>query len=285
MVSIKISNEGIPPILAAALRSVGASALLWAYARMRREQVWFDRAELKHAVAIGILFGTEFLFLYWGAAFTDASRAVIFLYTTPMWIAVGAHFSLENDRLTRIKVLGLSSAFVGLIAVFGTRSPTLGPLHWVGDLMEVFAALLWAITTIYVKKVVRDHPVTHVQTLFAQLFFAIPVLAAGSWVFESTHAVSVTPLFAAALAYQTVVVAFFSYTLWFWMICHYQVSKLAAFTFLTPLFGVILSSAVLGEFLTLGLVGGLSLVAVGIYLVNRSVVEPSECVTDTGQRA
>jgi drug/metabolite transporter (DMT)-like permease len=282
MVSIKISNQGIPPILAATLRSVGASALLWAYARMNGEGVWFDRADLKHALAIGVLFGTEFLFLYWGAAFTDASRAVIFLYTTPMWIAVGAHFALLNDRLTRIKVLGLFSALSGLIVVFGARSPTLGQLYWVGDLMEVVAALLWAVTTIYVKRVVRDRPVTHFQTLFAQLFFAIPVLALGSWIFERSQPIQVEPLQAAALAYQTVVVAFFSYTLWFWMICHYQVSRLAAFTFLAPLFGVILSGGILGELLTFGLLVGLVLVGLGIYLVNRPVVEPAECQADTG---
>ncbi len=74
----------------------------------------------------------------------------------------------------------------------------------------------------------------------------------------------------AALFYQTVIVATVSYVLWFWMIYHYQVSRLAAFTFLAPLFGVLLmSNAILGETLTPLLLAGLALVAIGIYLVNR----------------
>jgi drug/metabolite transporter (DMT)-like permease len=269
MVSIKVSNQGIPPILAATLRSIVASALLWAYARLNGERVLLERADFPHGLAIGTLFGLEFLFLYWGPAFTDASRAIIFLYTTPLWVAVAAHFTLLNDRLTRTKVLGLFFAFLGLLTVFGSRPATLGHLYWVGDFMEVAAALLWAGTTIYVKKVVRNPSVTHFQTLFAQLFFAIPVLAAGSWAFERTQEITLTPVLVAALGYQTLVVAFFSYILWFWMIGRYPVSRLTAFTFLAPLFGVILSGALLNETLTTGLLAGLVLVAAGIYLVNR----------------
>jgi drug/metabolite transporter (DMT)-like permease len=47
------------------------------------------------------------------------------------------------------------------------------------------------------------------------------------------------------------------------------VSRLAAFTFPTPLFGVLLSGLILGEAITFLLGIGLALVAVGIYLVNR----------------
>ncbi len=46
MVSIKFSNSGIPPILAATLRSILASALLWAYAWLKGERVFFERADL-----------------------------------------------------------------------------------------------------------------------------------------------------------------------------------------------------------------------------------------------
>jgi drug/metabolite transporter (DMT)-like permease len=65
------------------------------------------------------------------------------------------------------------------------------------------------------------------------------------------------------------VVASFSYLLWFWMIHHFPVSRLAAFTFLTPMFGVILGGLVLREPIPLLLWVGLVLVGAGIYLVNR----------------
>jgi len=269
MVSIKISNQGVPPIIAAATRSVVASFLLWIYARYSSERVFLGREDLKHGIVIGVLFGLEFLLLYWGPNFTDVSRAVIFLYSHPFWVAVGAHFLLTNDRLTLVKTVGLCLAFAGLVLVFGSRSPTLGPYFWVGDLLELTAGLLWAATTIYVKKFIWNRPITHFQTLFAQLFFSIPVLVIGALIFEWGHPLDLKPLVVTMLFYQCVIVAFMSYLLWFWLIHRYPVSKLAAFTFPTPLFGVLLSGLLLGEAITFLLAIGLVLVAAGIYLVNR----------------
>ena len=184
MVSIRFSNEGISPILAATIRSVVASFLLWVYAKYSSEKVFLQRGDLKHGIVIGVLFGVEFLLLYWGPSFTDVSRAVIFLYSHPFWVALGAHFLLTDDRLTVSKTAGLCLAFAGLVLVFGSRSPTLGPYFWVGDLLELTAGLLWAATTIYVKKFIWNRPISHFQTLFAQLFFSIPILAAGTLIFE-----------------------------------------------------------------------------------------------------
>jgi drug/metabolite transporter (DMT)-like permease len=269
MVSIKISNQGIPPILAAAARSLLASVALWAYARAKGEDVFLRGPDVKHGIVIGILFGLDFLFLYWGPAYTTASRAIIFLYTHPLWVAIGAHILIPGDSLTKTKGLGLGLAFVGLVLVFGAKSDTLGPQHWIGDLMEVLAAMFWAATTVYLKKFIWRRPISHFQTLFAQLAFSIPVLAVAAFLFERGLPISPTPLVIAAFGYQVFIVATFSYLLWFWMIHRYPVSRLAAFTFLAPLFGVIASGVILGETLTVSLWIGLALVAAGIYLVNR----------------
>lgn len=269
LVSIKISNQGLPPLLAAVSRSGIASLLVWAYAKSKQEGVFFQRSDFRHAAALGLLFGIEFVFLYWGLAFTHASRGIIFFYTQPFWTAIGAHFLLTDDRLNRVKVAGLVLAFLGLVSVFWSRSAELGPLYWLGDLMQVGGGFCWAATTIYVKRMVAGRDYTHYQTLFAQLFFSIPVLAVAWVLFQRADAVNLTAPVVGAFFYQAVIVAFFSYMAWFWMIHRYSVSRLAAFTFLTPLFGVILSGLILGEPTPLLLWIGLLLVAAGIYLVNR----------------
>jgi drug/metabolite transporter (DMT)-like permease len=73
----------------------------------------------------------------------------------------------------------------------------------------------------------------------------------------------------AALAYQIVVVAFASYLIWFWLLQRYPASGLAAFSFWTPIFGVIGGWLVLGDPLTGRLAVAAVLIALGIYLVNR----------------
>uniref|UniRef100_A0A7C4EWI0 DMT family transporter n=1 Tax=Desulfomonile tiedjei TaxID=2358 RepID=A0A7C4EWI0_9BACT len=269
MVSIKLSLYGLPPILSAAARSLAASLILGAYLYATKRPAFMDAENVIHGVAVGALFGTEFLFLYWGTSFTDVSRAVVFLYTQPLWVAVGAHYLLPNDRLSRVKVVGLAAAFTGLVLVFQSRSGGLQRWYWVGDLMETAAGFLWAATSLYIKKYMLDKNISHYQTLFSQLFYSIPILGVGVLLFEPGARIVLDRLTIGTLVYQTVIVAFLSYLLWFWMVHRYQISILSAFTFLTPLFGVLLSGLILGEPLPLMLWLGLILVASGIYLVNK----------------
>jgi drug/metabolite transporter (DMT)-like permease len=268
-VSIRFSNQGVPPLLSAAVRSLVAGILLWAYARMKGRGVAFPPGQTRHALVVGLLFGLEFLFVYWGLAFTPASRSAIFLYTHPFWVALGAHFFLKGDRLTPAKFLGLVLAFGGVAAVFQARSPELPRLYWVGDLMELSAAMFWAATTLYIKRITEKISLDHFQTLFAQLIYSFPVLALGSVLFELPADLDLSLVVLAALFFQSVVVAFASYLVWFWLIHRHTVSRLAAFTFMAPLFAVILGGLVLDEPVTLLVWVALACVAGGVYVVNR----------------
>lgn len=270
LVTIKVSNQGVSPIFAALIRSIGASFLLWLYAVALKEPVFLPRRFFKHGVAIGLLFGLQFFFLYWGLKFTDASRAVIFIYTQPLWTLLLAHQFLHDERLGFSKGAGVIMALVGLCLVFGSRSTTLGPYFWIGDLMEISVGFLWASTTVYVKRFIWNTPITHYQTLFSQLFFSIPLLALATLYFEWGLPVSLTTPVLAALFYQSAIVAFASYLAWFWLLHRYQAGRISAFTFLTPIFGVILSGIFLQEQLTTFLWIGLVMVTGGIYLVNRT---------------
>ncbi|MDZ7665785.1 MAG: DMT family transporter [Desulfotignum sp.] len=269
-VSIKFSNQGIPPLLAATLRSVAAGFLVLLWAKFKGHGVLFPRGARRHGVMIGLLFGLDFLFLYWSVSFTTASRATIFLYSHPFWVALGAHFIVDQDRLHPAKAAGLILAFAGLWMVFRIQSPLLPENNWIGDVMGLAAAVFWAATTLYIKRISQTVTLNHYQTLFSQLVFAIPVLLAGSLLFEHDYTLVLSGPVLWAMAYQIVVVAFFSYTLWFWMIHNFAVSGLTAFTFLAPVFGVFFGAVILSEPVGMRVWFGLTLVCCGIYLVNRS---------------
>ncbi len=268
-VSVKFSNLGLPPLLTAVLRSVIAGALVWGYARLKGRKVGFPPGYRGHAWLIGCLFGLEFILFYWGLALTTASRAVIFFNTLPFWVALGAHFLLRDDRLNITKVIGLVLAFSGVVIVLRDHSDELPAGYWVGDLMELGGAFFWASVTLMIKRVSQKVELHYFQTLYAQLVYAIPVLALGVILFELPLELDLGFAPLAALFYQSVVVAFASYLVWFWMIHRYMVSRMAAFTFMSPLFGVILGGAVLDEPVTSMIWLGLLCVSAGVYLVNR----------------
>jgi len=72
-----------------------------------------------------------------------------------------------------------------------------------------------------------------------------------------------------ALAYQTLWIVPVTFVVWFALIQRYSASRLSAFTFLTPIFGVAAGHLVLGEPLTLAFAAAVALVAAGLVLVNR----------------
>ena len=86
---------------------------------------------------------------------------------------------------------------------------------------------------------------------------------------DSSEFVTASALTWASLFFQIVVVTFASYLLWFWLIRHYPATRLASFTLLTPVFGLLLGALLLGEPITARLVVALLAVALGIVVVNR----------------
>jgi drug/metabolite transporter (DMT)-like permease len=133
--------------------------------------------------------------------------------------------------------------------------------------LSLTAGFLWAATSLYLKRVVRTS-MTPSQMLFYQLGFSAVQLSVMSLFLETRHIVNVTPLVLASLAYQGIVVAFASYLVWFWLIQVYPVSSISAFTFFTPIFGILLGGLLLREPLTIRLLIGGGLVTGGMLLVN-----------------
>ena len=267
-VAIKVANRGISPLFQSGIRSVGATAFIWIWMAVRRETMLERDGTLWWGIAAGLLFSAEFILIYWGLDYTHASRAVIFLYMSPFVVALGAQLFIPGEHLRRIQVVGLCCAFVGIVVAFreSLSYPTYGML--MGDAMLAVAAVLWGATTVLIKA----SPLSGIKpgkTLLYQLAVSAVVLPLGSLVKNEPGIVLMTPLIAGSLVYQTVWVAFITYLAWFWLIRHYPPSRLASFTFLTPLFGVIAGGVLLNEPITGSLILALVLVGMGIFLVNR----------------
>jgi len=265
--AIKYSNQGISPVFASTLRSTIASICGIIYCIKKRERLFHTDIMLFHGCMVGLLFGLEFACIYFGMLYTDAARSVLFVYLSPFVVAVGAHFFLKGDRLTFLKTLGLLLAFTGIVVVFAERPQKAKTTMFIGDILEIMAAFLWAATTLYIKRFMAEkvHPI---HTFLYQLFFSIPILLIVSLILEPKWVSRIDPYIAASLFYQSVIVAFISYFIWFRLIHEYSVSRVSAFTFFTPIFGVIFGLLFINEEFTVSLMVGLPLVSIGIFLVN-----------------
>jgi drug/metabolite transporter (DMT)-like permease len=267
-VATKLAMPDIPPLIQAAIRSAGGTVMVIAWALWRREPLLQRDGTLVPGLVTGVLFGLEFLCIFRGLVWTTAVRAVLFIYLTPFFVVIGARWFLPGDRFDVSQWLGLLLSFAGMVIAFGLPTPSADPSQIIGDIMMVIAAILWASTTL-VMKGSRLQQAPFAKTLLYQLVISIPILVAGALAFGERLAPHVSALAIGSVIYQTIWVAGVTFLAWFSLVQRYSASRLSAFTFLTPLFGVVGGHLVLGEPLSIGFGIAVLFVAGGLVLVNR----------------
>lgn len=270
-IAVKFTLPDISPVMQAGLRSVGAALLLMIWMKYKGETIFKrDGAEFWGLLA-GLLFAAEFLVLYIALEYTGAARATIFLYTSPFVVALGAQLFIPGEKLRLIHVAGLVAAFSGILLAFSdgqlSEQGSIGDTM-TGDLLALLAAILWGATTVVIKASPQKQS-TPARILLYQLGFSAIMLPLASVVMGEDGVRQLTLASSLGMLFQIVVVAFIAYLTWFWLIRHYQASKIATFSFMTPMFGVFSAWLILGEPISASFIMALGLVAFGIYLVNR----------------
>jgi drug/metabolite transporter (DMT)-like permease len=268
LVMVKIANTGISPVMNAGLRSLLAGIVLVAWAKWRgiallgRDGTWLA------GLLCAVFFALEFITLYLGLALTTVSRGTIFLHCAPFVAALGEHFLVPGHRLSGVRALGLAAAFVGMVIALGEGLGTAGGGALMGDLLCLAGGVFWGLTTVVIKTTPLARAPAE-KTLLLQLGFSVPMLLAWSVLSGEAGVTNLSAPVVGALLYTVLLVVVVGYTTWFWLMRTYSVASLHAFTFLTPILGVISGHVLLGERLGMAAFAGLALVALGIYLVNR----------------
>jgi len=266
-VAIKLTAADVSLVMQSGIRSIIATALLLLWVFVKKMSLWGRDGTFWPGVMAGLLFGGEFVFIYAGLGHTAASRMVVFIYLAPVFTALGLHGTVPGERLVPGQWAGVLVAFAGVALAFADGFAASGGSTWLGDLCGVIAAALWAATTVLIRAT-RLARITATKTLFYQLAVSALMLPLASLAMGEPGVVALTPLAIASLAYQGAIVAFASYLAWFWLLTRYLAARLAVFSFLTPLFGVLAGVAVLGEPLTPSFALAALLVGGGIVLVN-----------------
>jgi drug/metabolite transporter (DMT)-like permease len=265
--AIKLALHDIPPLIQCAIRSTLATFIVLGLMRLRGLPIAARDGTLVAGVVAGALFGFEFLLIYRGLLYTTASRAVLFIYLAPFFVVLGARWLFPGDRFGLMQWTGLLLAFTGMVVAFGVPAPPSNPNQLLGDVMMAVAASAWAATTLVIKSssLARVSPE---KTLLYQLVVCVPIVTIGAVVFGERIVAMPSAVAWGSIAYQTIVVGT-TFSIWFALIVKFSASRLSAFTFLTPLFGVAAGHLVLGEPLTPAFALAVLLVAGGLILVNR----------------
>jgi len=268
-IAIKLVASDIAPIMQIGLRSTFAALVLAVVVWRAEGRRAFRDGTALPGLVVGLLFAGEFLFVAQGLLYTTASHMSVFLYTAPIFAALGLHWLLPEERMQPLQWLGVAIAFGGIAVAFLGKPAQAGAANMLlGDAMGLAAGLLWGATTVAIRKTSLSEAAPS-KTLFYQMGVAAAVLLAYAAA-TGQDAIRYTQAAVLSVAFQSVVVALSSYLAWFWLLRRYLASRLSILSFMTPLFGVSFGVLILDEPLDPGFVIGAALVLAGITLVSGS---------------
>lgn len=263
-ISLKAVADAASPMMMVALRSGIAVLLLAALMHWRGQRL--VRENWAPGAVAGALFALEYLLVGLALQLTQASHVVVFLYSAPLFAALGLHRLLPAERLRPRQWTGIALALGGIAVAFLGGGSGAGASLW-GDLLALLAALCWGATTLVIRCTrLAGAPAT--ETLQYQLLGAfVLLLPAAALTGQTQFDVASTRVWA-HLGFQALVVSFASFLAWCWLLRHYLASRLGALSFLTPLFGVLLGAWLLGERLEPAFIAGSAAVLAGIVTVS-----------------
>lgn len=266
-VMVKLALAEVPPLMQATVRSIGGFVVILVASWFRGIPLFRRDGTLKAGLLMGTVFAAEFVLIFFGLLYTTASRAVIFLYTAPLFVSFGA-VNLLGERLRPVQWGGLGLAFLGIVVAIGVPQANVDRTVLFGDLLLLLGALGWGGTTLIFKASNLSKAPAE-KTLIYQTGVSAPLLALGSVALGETMAKMPGPVALGSLVYQTVWVVGITFLLWYVLMKRYPASKLTAFTFITPLFGVAAGHLILNEPITAAFAVAVALVIAGLFLVNK----------------
>ena len=269
---IKIGVSTMPPIWFACVRYAIAAGCGFAFVALRGRLRWPAAADWRFVVVSGILqMGAYAALTAVALTRVPPGRASVLAYSTPLWVVPLSAWWLRE----RVTWRGLAGVAIGLAGVLIVASPVLprgsGPEPGMSFWRQVTpytlllgAASAWAVAIVYV----RAHRFQTSTLALApwQMLVAALLLWPFAAAFEGARP-PFAPAAAAALCYVSPIATAFAY----WAVVEAGRSVRATTISMTllavPALGVVLSSIVLHEVISLSLLSGLFLIIAGIRLV------------------
>ena len=257
------------PVLQLAIRFGGASIFLGLLVLAREGRGAFADGTLRSGLLLGLMFSLEFIFAGQALVHTTAAHSVVFLYTAPIFTALGLQF-LPEERLNPLQWSGIAVAFLGVVVAFlGFGGRPVAELL-TGDLLALLGGVSWGLSNVVLRRG-RVNRAAAAKTVLYQVGTAALVLAVFAALTGQTQ-IELTSMTILSLLFQTVVIAIASYLVWFWLLRHYLTSRLMLLSLLTPLFGVLFGAALLGDRIDLRFALGAMLVLAGVLIVNFQLI-------------
>lgn len=267
---VKASLNQFDPMSFNAIRFLMATAFMVFISIRRGEKLMVHKGDWLIIIGLGFLGNLLYqsLFIY-GINFTFAANAAVMLGTIPVWIAIFGHFFFE-ERLTKIKLVGIICAFAGVILIMegSEKGITLASETIVGDLIILASAFVFGIYTLLSKKMLTRYTPIQFTTLMMLSGGTAIVLAGLPWLLTMDFS-KVTIAGWGGVSFSGFLSIALAYVIWNYGVRQVGAVRTATYQNLVPVLGLIFGVLLLNETLyALQYVGAATVIA-GIILARR----------------
>ena len=261
----KVAVDELPPLTLALGRVAIAAAILAVPAGVAG-LVALARAWPAFAV-LGLLNNViPFTLIFWGQTHIPSGLASIFNATTPIFTALIAHVATRDEKLDASKLIGVTTGFVGVVAMLGPE--VLGDIGvglW-AQLACLVAAVSYAVAGIWGRRLAHLPAVT---VAAGQLIAASVVLAPLAMLVDRPWRLAMpSPAALAALVALAVLSTALAYVIYFRILARAGATNLLLVTFLIPVSAILLGTVVLGERLAPYHFVGMAIIALGLAAID-----------------
>ena len=272
-VATRYSVDVMPPITVSGLRFLLAALVMIVWRRLEGQPFRLRAGQIRPVIIAGTLLYLQISLFTIGTQHTSTSHTSLYINTFVFWVVGLDHFLLKTERLSAGKLAGLLIAGGAvLLLLWHTGQAAMPDQHdephlW-ADGVLLISALLLGVKFIYTKHALRIIGPT--ELIFWHDVVAVLLFAVTAWLVEDVPWKDVTPAAWLGLLYQGLLVGGVCFALQAHLLKRHSASRIAMFSFLTPLFGMLLGWLMRGDRLSPWLLIAGAAVAGGIYLVNRA---------------
>jgi drug/metabolite transporter (DMT)-like permease len=247
-IAIKISLEGLPPLLGASLRFSIAITILFFFIRIKgiNIRVGFKNFCLIFLSSI-LMYTLDYGLIYWGEQYLSAGVTAIFFATFPIFTGLWATFYFPDERFRWNKFLGLLLGFLGIIFVFYDQLilAKFDKMVVLASGAIILAAAGGALSVVIVKKyLIKLNPIT---LTFNQMIYGIITLFVISIIIEDTSQLKMDGRVWIAVLYLGIIGSALAFVLYYWLLQQLSPITLSLIIYITPLIALFVDYLVFEE--------------------------------------
>ncbi len=256
-------------ILFAGIRFLAAGVIVIIFASILSKKLMLPKKNSIGKIGVLSLFQTvfQYTFFYLGLAHTTGTKASILNSTSVFFALIAASLILKQEKLSPLKITGCVIGFAGTVIINLSQGQIENSFSLSGEGFIIISSLSYALSSVFMKKYSESEKPLCLSgwqfMLGGAVMIIFGVLCGGR--------INTFNIQAAAVIIYLAVLSAAAYSLWSILLKYNDVSNVAVFGFMTPIFGCLFSALLLKEASAINIsltVISLLLVSLGIITVN-----------------